>query len=72
MIIVDRHGKLRLIGDFVDYRCLIQVIFQDKRSRPKQQAEWLMRICDLLANRGVSTINFVGHSMGCITIFFGF
>ncbi|EHO46990.1 hypothetical protein FC98_GL000463 [Lentilactobacillus kisonensis DSM 19906 = JCM 15041] len=69
VIIVDRHGKLRLIGDFVDYRCLIQVIFQDKRSRPKQQAEWLMRICDLLANRGVSTINFVGHSMGCITIF---
>ncbi|GHP15211.1 hydrolase [Lentilactobacillus fungorum] len=70
VIFVDRHGKLKVIGDLADTRSLVQVVFRDKTSRPKQQAEWLMTICELLATQyGVAAVNLVGHSMGCITIF---
>ncbi|MCH4164267.1 MAG: alpha/beta hydrolase [Lentilactobacillus diolivorans] len=70
VIIVNRHGKLRVIGQMNDYRTMIQVLFKDKTSRPKQQAIWLLKICQLLeAEYHVSSVNLVGHSMGCITIF---
>ncbi|WP_347339394.1 alpha/beta hydrolase [Lentilactobacillus dabitei] len=70
VIYVDGRGKLRVVGQLSKYRPLIQVIFQDKRSRPQQQSKWLLFICQRLADQyGVATINLVGHSMGCITIF---
>lgn len=67
---VDRHGGIRVSGQLSQSKALIQVLFADKSSRPQQQAVWLAKICELLSTRyGVEQVNLVGHSMGCITIF---
>lgn len=70
VIKVDRHGQIRVLGSLAQSKVLIQVLFADKSSKPKQQAVWLSEILALLRTHyGVEAINLVGHSMGCITIF---
>lgn len=67
---VDRHGRIQVLGTLSKSKPLIQVLFAKKSSRPQEQAEWVMAICALLHTRyGVEQVNLVGHSMGCITIF---
>lgn len=70
VIHVTGNGQLKFTGTVVKNRCVVQVLFHDKTSRPKQQAEWLTKICEVLHDDyGVERFNLVGHSMGCITIF---
>ena len=70
VIKVDRHGKIHVSGHLAKSKVLIQVLFADKSSRPRQQAVWLSEVLEVLNTRyGVEEINLVGHSMGCITIF---
>ncbi|EEI25725.1 alpha/beta hydrolase [Lentilactobacillus hilgardii] len=70
VIIVKRNGCLRLYGNIKNQRCVIQVLFENKTSRPKQQAAWLNDICQMLeTDYQIHHLNLVGHSMGCITIF---
>ena len=67
---VDLHGRIRIRGTISQSRPMIQVLFANKLSRPEQQATWLADICRALHDRyGVNQVNLVGHSMGCITIF---
>lgn len=67
---VDHHGRIQILGTLGKSKTLIQVLFAKKTSRPREQAEWLAEICKLLHSRyGVDSVNLVGHSMGCITIF---
>lgn len=67
---VGRHGEIRVSGQLSRSKAMIQVLFAHKSSRPQQQAVWLSEICELLKTRyGVEQVNLVGHSMGCITIF---
>lgn len=70
VVIVKRDGRLKLYGSIKRGRCVVQVLFEDKTSRPSQQAEWLDHLCQTLQKRyRVASLNLVGHSMGCITIF---
>lgn len=67
---VDRHGNIHVSGTLSKSKALIQVLFAKKTSRPQEQAVWLSEILDLLQTRyGIQEVNLVGHSMGCITIF---
>ncbi|MFD1124014.1 alpha/beta hydrolase [Lentilactobacillus raoultii] len=70
VIIVKRTGRLKLIGELAAKRSVVQILFEDKTSKPRQQAVWLDQICQLLKNQyQIDHLNLVGHSMGCITIF---
>ncbi len=70
IIIVKKSGELKMIGQISPKRCVIQILYEDKRARPKKQAGWLDEICRTLYHRyNVHEVNLVGHSMGCITIF---
>ncbi len=70
VIRVGKLGNMKVQGDLANKRSLIQVIFTDHSSKAVVQANWLKDICLILNQQfNVDSINLVGHSMGCITIF---
>ncbi|WP_283678033.1 alpha/beta hydrolase [Lentilactobacillus sp. Marseille-Q4993] len=69
VIIVKRDGALKVRGSLIGKNPMVQVLFSQNTVRPKGQVRAIFDICQLLVDDyGVTSCNFVGHSMGCISI----
>ncbi|MFD1429032.1 alpha/beta hydrolase [Lacticaseibacillus mingshuiensis] len=67
--VVTRSGRVRLRGHLqLGPHVGVQVLFADKRIRPRAQREGLMRVVAALQKQAAfSEINLVAHSMGGVT-----
>lgn len=65
-IIVSPKGKILIKGE---PKSLIQVLFLENRDIVDHQVNWIWKILNILKNKyGISSVNIVAHSMGCISI----
>ncbi|KRM52782.1 alpha/beta fold hydrolase [Ligilactobacillus araffinosus] len=66
IVIISRTGQIYFWGR---PRSLIQVLFLENRDNVAHQVNWIWKLLNQLkTNYGISHVNLVAHSMGCVSV----